>query len=89
MARVNYFFRNPVADQLRDEGRAEGRTVGRIEGRIEDRIEMTLEILESRGLQVPDWVRLRVESCADLDQLKVWSECAVLVVRAEDLFSDE
>lgn len=76
MAPVNYFFRHPVAEQVRDEGR------------VEERIEMTLKILELRGLPVPDSVRLRVRACSDLDQLKIWSERAVHVADAEDLFTD-
>ncbi|WP_405908170.1 MULTISPECIES: hypothetical protein [unclassified Streptomyces] len=75
MAPVNYFFQNPVADQLRDEGR------------IEDRIEMIVKILELRGIQVSDSVRLRVQACTDLDQLKIWSERAVHVTDPADLFT--
>ncbi|MFC9845627.1 hypothetical protein ACFWFF_18840 [Streptomyces sp. NPDC060223] len=77
MAPVNYFFKNPVAEKVRDEGR------------IEDRIEMIVKILELRGLQVPDSVRLRVQACSDLDQLKVWSERAVQVADPADLFSPD
>jgi hypothetical protein len=76
MAPVNYFFQNPVADQLRDEGR------------IEDRIEMILRILELRGIEVSGSVRLRVQACSDLDQLRTWSERAVHVADAEGLFAD-
>ena len=67
MAPVNYFFQNPVADQLRDEGR--------VEGRIEDRIEMILRILELRGIQVSDSARLRVQACSDLDKRR---RCAAI-----------
>ncbi|WP_328555087.1 MULTISPECIES: hypothetical protein [unclassified Streptomyces] len=77
MAPVNYFFQNPVADQLRDEGR------------IEDRIEMILRILELRGIQVSESVRLRVQACSDLEQLKPWSERAVHVTDPADLFTPE
>ncbi|MDQ0991386.1 hypothetical protein [Streptomyces sp. V3I7] len=77
MAPVKYFFQNPVADQLRDEGR------------LEERAEVTLRILELRGVEVPDSVRLRVEGCSDLEQLKAWSERAVHVGSAEELFSEE
>ncbi|MEU6576254.1 hypothetical protein [Streptomyces sp. NPDC046805] len=85
MAPVNYFFQNPVADQLRDEGRTEGR----VEGRVEDRIEMTLRILELRGVPVSDSVRLRVQACSDLELLKGLSERAVHVACAEELFDDQ
>ncbi|WP_406837621.1 hypothetical protein ACICHK_17420 [Streptomyces sp. AHU1] len=75
MAPVNYFFQNPVADQLR------------AEGRIEDRIEMILRILELRGIEVSDSTRLRVQTCSDLEQLKTWSERAVHVTDPADLFA--
>ncbi|MFJ6833254.1 hypothetical protein [Streptomyces sp. NPDC091209] len=81
MAPVNYFFRNPVADQLRDEGR--------VEGRIEDRIEMILRIMELRGIEVSGSVRLRVQACSDLEQLKAWSERAVHATDPADLFTPE
>ncbi|MCZ4514414.1 hypothetical protein O3Q52_41055 [Streptomyces sp. ActVer] len=77
MAPVNYFFRHPVAEQVRHETR------------VEDHVEMTLKILELRGLQVTDSVRVRVRACSDLDQLKTWSERAVHVADAMDLFDDE
>ncbi|MFD3933390.1 hypothetical protein [Streptomyces sp. NPDC058614] len=77
MAPVKYFYQNPVADQLRDEGR------------IQDRVEMTLRILELRGIQVSDSVRLRVQACTDLDQLKIWSERAVRVTDPADLFTPD
>lgn len=77
MAPVKYFYQNPVADQMRDEGR------------IEERIKMTLRTLELRGLQVPESVRLRVKACSDLDQLEVWSERAIRVTDAAELFDDD
>lgn len=77
MAPVNYFFRHPVAEQVRHETR------------VEDHIEMTLRILELRGLQVPDSVRVRVQACTDLDQLKIWSERAVRVTDPVDLFTPD
>ncbi|MFB7246113.1 hypothetical protein CW362_34445 [Streptomyces populi] len=81
MAPVNYFFQNPVADQLRAEGR--------VEGRVEDRIEMILRILELRGIEVSEATRLRVQACSDLEQLKIWSERAVHVTDPADLFAPE
>jgi hypothetical protein len=77
MTPMKYFFDHPVAEQTRDEAR------------VEVRIEMTLKILELRGLQVPDSVRLRVKECSDLDRLKLWSERAVHVTDAAELFDDD
>ncbi|OSP38952.1 hypothetical protein B7767_34480 [Streptomyces sp. 13-12-16] len=79
MASIHYFFRHPVAEQVREEGREEGR--------VEDRAAMTLRILEWRGIPVPDVVRERVQACTDLDQLELWAQRAVHATRAEDLFS--
>ncbi|WP_306321749.1 MULTISPECIES: hypothetical protein [unclassified Streptomyces] len=76
MATKNYFFRNPVAEGLREEGR------------VADRAEMTLRILEWRGLAVPDDVRERVLACTDRDQLTAWAERAMHVEVAGELFAD-
>ncbi|CAM5708553.1 hypothetical protein [Streptomyces aurantiogriseus] len=81
MTAMQYFWRHPLAEEVREEGREEGR--------IEDRAEMTLRILELRGIPVPDAVRERVESCTDLEKLTVWSERAVHAATAEDLFDGE
>ncbi|MFI1421010.1 hypothetical protein ACH4VX_24140 [Streptomyces sp. NPDC020731] len=75
MAAIHYFFRHPVAEQVREEGR------------VEKSAEMTLRILEWRDIQVPDAVRERVQACTDLDQLELWAQRAVHATRAEDLFS--
>lgn len=75
MAAIHYFFRHPVAEQVREEGR------------VEKSAEMTLRILEWRDIQVPDAVRERVQACTDLDQLEFWAQRAVHATRAEDLFS--
>ncbi|MFI0239732.1 hypothetical protein [Streptomyces sp. NPDC016845] len=79
MTQVSYFFRHPVAEQVREEGREEGRA--------QDRAEMTLRILEWRGLSVPGVVRDRVLACSDTEQLTVWAERAVHVSDPADLFT--
>lgn len=78
MMPVNYFFRHEVAEKTREEGREEGR--------LEDRALMVLRILEWRGIDVPDAVRVRVEGCSDMDQLTVWARRAVQVSAAAQLF---
>ncbi|MEU4049174.1 hypothetical protein AB0F09_08150 [Streptomyces olivaceus] len=83
MAEIRYFFNNPVAEKVREEGRVEGRE----EGRAENRSEITLQILEWRGIPVSSAVRERVLACTDLEQLKIWSQRAIQVAWAEDLFS--
>lgn len=81
MTSIQYFWRHPLAEQVRAEGREQGR--------IEDRREMILRILEWRELPVPDDVRERVEACTDLDQLEVWAQRAVHATDAGELFTEE
>ncbi|MGW1912399.1 hypothetical protein ACWCQS_17180 [Streptomyces sp. NPDC002076] len=85
MTAIQYFWRHPLAEQVREEGREQGLE----QGRIEDRQEMILRILEWRGIPVPDSVRERVEACADLDQLEVWAQRAVHATDATELFTEE
>ncbi|MDR6979770.1 hypothetical protein J2X68_006507 [Streptomyces sp. 3330] len=80
MTAMQYFWRHPLAQEVREEGREEGR--------VAERADMTLRILEWRGISVPDAVRERVESCTDLDQLTIWSQRAVHATAADDLFAD-
>jgi hypothetical protein len=77
MAAVQYFWRHPLAEKVREEGR------------IQDRTEMILHILEWRGIPVPDAVRQRVMSCTDLDRLEEWARRAVHAATAEDLFTED
>ncbi|MER5214672.1 hypothetical protein ABT063_29985 [Streptomyces sp. NPDC002838] len=50
---------------------------------------MTLNILEWRGIQIPDSVRERVRACTDLNQFELRAQRAVHVTNAEDLFADD
>ncbi|SMF61929.1 hypothetical protein [Streptomyces sp. Amel2xC10] len=85
MTAMQYFWRHPLAQEVREQGREEGKEVGRVEMLAET----ILNILRWRGIEVPDTVRTRVESCTDLDLLTHWSERAVHATTAHDLFSDE
>ncbi|MGW0768638.1 hypothetical protein [Streptomyces sp. NPDC002676] len=81
MMAVQYFWRHPLAEQVREEGRAQGRVAARAE--------MVLRILGWRDVPVPDEVRERVEACTDLDQLETWARRAVHAIDAAELFSEE
>ncbi|MER5549011.1 hypothetical protein ABT072_42975, partial [Streptomyces sp. NPDC002589] len=85
MTAIQYFWRHPLAEQVREEGREQGLE----QGRVQDRQEMTLRILEWRGISVPDSVRERVEACTDLDQLEVWAQRAVHATGAGELFAED
>ncbi|WP_327316932.1 hypothetical protein [Streptomyces sp. NBC_01235] len=73
MTAMQYFWRHPLAQEVREEGR------------VEKGVEMTLKILEWRGIPVPDSVRSRVETCTDEDLLELWARRAIQVDNAEDL----
>ncbi|MGQ4382655.1 hypothetical protein [Streptomyces sp. SAS_270] len=81
MTAIHYFWRHPLAEQVREEGREEGRA--------ESKAEMTLRILEWRGIPVPASVRERVQACTDLEQLETWAQRAVHAAKVEELFADE
>jgi hypothetical protein len=74
MTAMQYFWRHPLAEQVREEGR------------LETHAEMTLNILEWRGVTVSDAVRHRVETCTDEDLLRLWARRAMDVSDAERLF---
>ena len=80
MMAVHYFFLHDVAENVREEGREEGRA--------QANAEMVLQILDWRGLVVPDAVRKRVLACTDLEQAEIWAQRAVHAAAAEDLFAD-
>ncbi|MEU3984150.1 hypothetical protein AB0F77_29430 [Streptomyces sp. NPDC026672] len=85
MTAIQYFWRHPLAEQVR----AEGREQGREEGRLEDRREMVLRILEWRGISVSEDVRERVEACTRLDELEHWARRAMHATDAEALFVEK
>ncbi|MFE2102596.1 hypothetical protein ACFW9W_37340, partial [Streptomyces sp. NPDC059468] len=89
MTAIQYFWRHPLAEQVREEGREQGLEQGLEQGRAEAKAEMVLHILEWRGIQVPDAVRERVSACIDLDQLELWAQRAVHANDAAQLFPEE
>ncbi|MER5790987.1 hypothetical protein [Streptomyces sp. NPDC001980] len=84
MTAMQYFWRHPLAEQVREEGREEGRE----QGRIQQCAEMVLRVLEWRGIPVSDSVREQVDACTDLDQLEIWAQRAVHVTDAAELFGE-
>src|SRR4051794_19355996 len=77
-----YEFKSAFAREHYGQGRAAGEAAGRAAGEAE----MILVVLSARGLSVPDDVRVRISSCTDLDQLKVWGRRAATVASVEELF---
>nr|BFD84746.1 hypothetical protein StreXyl84_41470 [Streptomyces sp. Xyl84] len=81
MTATQYFWRHPLAEQVREEGVEQGR--------LQDRREMTLRILQWRGIPVPDAVRERVNTCTDLDRLETWAQRAVQATDAREVFAGD
>ena len=81
MAAIQYFWRHPLAEQVREQVREEGR--------VQTCGEMVLPILEWRGIPIPDAVRERVKTCTDLDQLETWAKRAAHATHAAELFNRE
>jgi hypothetical protein len=79
------FYKSPLSEEIRDEGRAEGRAEGEARRAAED----VLDILEVRGIDVPEAVRERITGCGDPEILRHWLRRAVTAPTAEDIFTDE
>ena len=67
---------------------AKGKKEGRAEGKAEGKAEDVLEVLEARGLAVPDDVRERITQSTDLAALRHWLRRAVVVNSAREIFDD-
>ncbi|MRG95059.1 hypothetical protein [Polyangium spumosum] len=80
----NYEYQSDFARKYFQQGREEGRE----EGAIEAKAKAVLDVLETRGLAVPDEVRRRVLATKDLSTLDRWHRSAVLVSSASALFDD-
>ncbi|NEB93170.1 hypothetical protein [Streptomyces bauhiniae] len=85
MTAIQYFWRHPLAEQVREEGREQGLA----EGRAQAKAEMVLRVLEWRGIPVPEHVAEQVTMCDDPAQLELWAQRAVRATHAEDLFAEE
>jgi hypothetical protein len=59
-----------------------GEAVGEAKGEAK----AILEVLDSRGVEVPDDVREQITSCTDAEQLLVWIRRVAFVKTVEDLF---
>ncbi|QWB24862.1 hypothetical protein KJK29_21025 [Streptomyces koelreuteriae] len=75
------FYKSYISEEIRDEGRAEGEARRAAED--------VLEVLDVRGIDVPEAVRERIVSCDDPETLRRWHRHAVIAPTAEQIFSDE
>jgi len=78
MSTGTYEYQSEFTRRLEARGEARGKASGEAEA--------VLTVLETRGVEVPDDVRVRITQCSDLDQLTVWLRRAVTAASAHDLF---
>ncbi|MEV5953042.1 hypothetical protein AB0M11_04535 [Streptomyces sp. NPDC051987] len=83
------FYKSYISEEIRDEGRAEGRAEGLAQGEARRAAEDVLDILEVRGIDVPEAVRERITGCGDPEILRHWHRRAVTAPTAEGIFTDE
>ncbi|WP_053635455.1 hypothetical protein [Streptomyces sp. XY152] len=75
------FHKSYLSEEIRDEGRAESAARRAAED--------VLDILEVRGIDIPDAVRERVTGCGDPEILRHWHRRAVTAPTAAEIFEDE
>ncbi|MDT9698567.1 hypothetical protein [Streptomyces sp. P17] len=75
------FYKSPLSEEIRDEGRAQGEARRAAED--------VLDILDVRGIDVPEAVRERITGCGDPEILRHWLRRAVTAPSAEDIFTDQ
>ena len=75
------FYKSDLSEEIRDEGRAEGAARRAAED--------ILEILDVRGIAVPEAVRERITACGDPEILRHWHRRAVTAPTAVEIFEDE
>ena len=71
------FYKSWLSEEIRDEGRAQSRA------------EDILVVLEARGVDVPDDIRVRITGCDDPGLLRRWLTRAAVAPSAEEIFTDE
>jgi hypothetical protein len=85
MTTTSHKYISDYARHYYSEGEAQGKAEGRAEGKVEGSAAMLLDILDARGIEVPDAVRSDIAGCTDLDRLKVWARRASTARKVQDL----
>jgi hypothetical protein len=80
-----YEFQSEIVRRFIAEGRSEGRSEGRAEGRAE----AIVQVLQARGLAIPEDVRERILACRDPATLDRWIARAALVPSATEVVVDK
>ena len=76
MRNIQYFWRHPLAEQVREEGRAEGWSAA------------ILRTLQRRQIDVPAPVRDRIVASTDLNELGTWLDRSYEIADARELFTE-
>ena len=79
-------FKSAFLDKLEAEARARGEAEGRALGRALGEARMVLQVLDSRGITVPDRVRDQVLACSDISTLEAWGRKAAVAHSIEEVF---
>ncbi|MCO5994573.1 hypothetical protein [Actinoallomurus rhizosphaericola] len=65
---------------------AEGEAEGEVKGEVKGRVSTLLQVLEARGVMVPDEARERITACTDVAQIEAWVKRSVIVRTVDALF---
>lgn len=75
------FYKSYISEEIRDQGRAEGETRRGAQD--------ILDVLEVRGIDVPETVRERIAECDDPETLRHWHRRAVIAPSADEIFTED
>jgi hypothetical protein len=82
MSSSTWLVYSPFAREHFGRGKAEGLAEGRAKGWAK----AVLRVLAARRIEVPEEARVRISACADLRQLDVWLDRAVVATSVAELF---
>ena len=71
------FYKSDLSEEIRDEGRTQRAA------------EDILDVLEVRGIDVPEGVRERITGCGDSETLRRWHRRAVIAATVDEIFDAE
>ncbi|WP_345361510.1 hypothetical protein [Actinoallomurus liliacearum] len=76
----------PVYSPFAKEHFGRGKAEGLEEGRAEEGVHAVLTVLETRGIEVPESARVRIQACRDAQEIEAWLKQAVVAETVDELF---
>jgi hypothetical protein len=76
-------FKRDFIDDLEDEAEARGEARGQARGEAR----AVLRLMEARGLKPTEVQRKQVTDCADLAQLNLWFDRAIMATTTDEVFT--